>query len=112
MGCVDYLQLMGADRKGGNRNNEIDDTLRTLKLVAMELQVRMVVGSQFSREFIKSGRAPMLQDLRDSGAIEQHADKVLLIHSKAGYTTEALANNNERSLIVAAHRNGPIGDVG
>lgn len=110
---VDYLQLMGTDRRdAGNRNNQIDAMLRTLKLTAMELELRLIVGSQFSREFIKSGRAPMLQDLRDSGAIEQHADKVLLIHNETGYTTEALASTNQRELIVAAHRNGPIGKVG
>lgn len=78
--AVDYLQLI--DAKGENRNAEIGSITRTLKRLAMRLQIPIIVLCQFNRALEKTGRQPMLVDLRDSGEIEQDADIVLALHSE------------------------------
>lgn len=108
---IDYLQLMSTEHRGQNRNNELGETLRKIKELAMSMNIRVIIGSQFSRDFIRANRAPTLSDLRDSGEIEQHVDKAVFIHSPDGYDTDALKGNSMRELIVAAHRNGPTGSV-
>lgn len=106
---IDYLQLMRIESRGGNRSHELGDALRQTKELAMDINTRVIIGSQFSRDFRKNNRAPTLADLRDSGEIEEHCDKAVFIHAPEGYDTEQLKLNLARDLIVAKHRNGEIG---
>ncbi len=103
LAAVDYLQLIESPReKNTLREQQVSAMSRGLKLLAMELQIPILLGSQLNRESEKRGR-PALSDLRESGAIEQHADIVILI---SGDT-----DTDERELIVAKHRGGPCGIV-
>jgi replicative DNA helicase len=115
---VDYLQLMSAPGDArGNREQEVSTISRTLKTVAKELDVPILALSQLNRSVeLRSGnKRPQLSDLRESGAIEQDADMVLFIHRPEKYNIfEDDEGNSTRGLaeiILAKHRNGPIGDV-
>ena len=101
--AVDYLQLIESP-VGRNelRERQVASMSRGLKRMAMELQIPILLGSQLNRESEKRGR-PSLADLRESGAIEQDADIVILIAGDA--------ESDERELIVAKHRGGPCGIV-
>ncbi len=77
---VDYLQLVSARGKFGNRNEEVSSITRGLKAMAKELKVPMLVLSQLTRAPEREDREPRLADLRESGAIEQDADVVMFIH--------------------------------
>ena len=77
---VDYLQLVSARGKFGNRNEEISSITRGLKAMAKELKVPVLVLSQLTRAPEREDREPRLADLRESGAIEQDADVVMFIH--------------------------------
>jgi replicative DNA helicase len=107
---VDYLQLMKLP-KAENRNLAIGDVTRALKLLAKDLQVPVVVLSQLSRDPEKRGgdRRPMLSDLRDSGALEQDADLVMLLHRPEVYDSSKPELIGLAQLIIAKHRNGPQG---
>ena len=112
---VDYLQLLQSTEKYTNRYQEVSGLSRSLKLMARELKVPVVALAQLSRQSEqRPDRRPQLSDLRDSGSIEQDADTVLLLDASA---TEEEASRPERPdwgkrrIIVAKHRNGPIGDV-
>ena len=105
--AVDYLQLLEvAAGRNDNREREIAKASRTLKRLALDLQVPIIVGSQLSRETEKRGQ-PTLADLRESGAIEQDADVVILIHP-AKNLDEGEA---ETKLIVAKNRGHRLGAV-
>lgn len=111
MVVVDYLQLMDSvsHRRGGdNRNNEIAEMSRGLKLLAMELKCVVIVLSQLSRDSEKQERRPKLSDLRDSGAIEADADIVLYPYTQP---VEVLPDVVDYELIIAKQRNGPVGMV-
>lgn len=111
MVIVDYLQLMDSisTRRGGdNRNNEIAEMSRGLKLLAMELKCVVIVLSQLSRDSEKQERRPKLSDLRDSGAIEADADIVLYPYTQP---VEVLPDVVDYELIIAKQRNGPVGMV-
>lgn len=107
---VDYLQLMSPDKgsKDANRVNEVADISRALKALARELDVPVIALSQLSRssEYRESGE-PRLSDLRDSGAIEQDADMVLMLWRKEQPDFTKLSE--VVSCKVAKHRNGPTG---
>jgi replicative DNA helicase len=107
---VDYLQLMSPDKgsKDSNRVNEVADISRALKALARELDVPVIALSQLSRssEYRESGE-PRLSDLRDSGAIEQDADMVLMLWRKEQPDFTKLSE--VVSCKVAKHRNGPTG---
>ncbi|MCF0176890.1 MAG: replicative DNA helicase [Bacteroidales bacterium] len=114
---VDYLQLMqGPAELRSMREQEVAAISRTLKATAKELNVPIIALSQLSRQAVQRGTTsngrPQLNDLRESGSIEQDADMVLFIH-RADY--QGLSENPEdkgkTTLIIAKHRNGEIGDV-
>jgi replicative DNA helicase len=105
--CVDYLQLMLSEDDAQNRNLEIAQITRGLKVIARELEVPVVALSQLSRQVeYRHEKRPMLSDLRDSGAIEQDADLVIFIYRDGYYTKE---DDTQAELIVSKHRNGPTG---
>lgn len=110
---VDYLQLMQAAnaRADGNRVQEVSEISRGLKLIARELNVPVVALSQLSRSVeSRSPQVPQLADLRESGSIEQDADIVMFIYREAYYNPET-DRENITDLIIAKHRNGPVGKV-
>jgi len=110
MVVVDYLQLMESisGKRDQNRNNEISDMSRGLKLLAMELKCVVIVLSQLSRDSEKQERRPKLSDLRDSGAIEADADIVLFPYTQP---VEVMPDVQDYELIIAKQRNGPVGMV-
>lgn len=107
---VDYLQLMSPDRvsKDGNRVSDVSDISRGLKMLARELNVPVIALSQLSRssEYRESGE-PRLSDLRDSGAIEQDADVVLMLWKKGDVAFDDIDETVYAK--IAKHRNGPTG---
>lgn len=109
---VDYLQLMqGSGRSDGNRVQEVSEISRGLKLIARELNVPVIALSQLSRSVEnRSPQIPQLADLRESGSIEQDADIVMFIYREAYYNPET-ERENITDLIIAKHRNGPVGKV-
>jgi len=109
---VDYLQLMeGSGKDRGNRVQEVSEISRGLKLIARELNVPVIALSQLSRSVEnRSPQIPQLADLRESGSIEQDADIVMFIYREAYYNPET-DRENITDLIIAKHRNGPVGKV-
>ena len=109
---VDYLQLITARGKFGNRQEEVSSISRGLKGLAKELQIPVLVLSQLTRAPERDERGPQLSDLRESGAIEQDADVVMFIYRpnffKAGATPE---EREETELRIAKQRNGPTENV-
>jgi replicative DNA helicase len=108
---VDYLQLMSSPRKVENRQQEVSEMSRSLKLLAKELQVPVIAISQLNRgPEQRQDKRPQLADLRESGAIEQDADIVILLHREDLYERES-PRAGLADLIVAKHRNGATKDV-
>ncbi len=109
---IDYLQLMqGSGKHDGNRVQEVSEISRGLKLIARELNVPVIALSQLSRSVeTRSPQIPQLSDLRESGSIEQDADIVMFIYREAYYNPET-ERENITDLIIAKHRNGPVGRV-
>lgn len=109
---VDYLQLMQASgRSDGNRVQEVSEISRGLKLLARELNVPVIALSQLSRSVeSRSPQIPQLADLRESGSIEQDADIVMFIYREAYYNPDT-DRENITDLIIAKHRNGPVGKI-
>ena len=111
---IDYAQLMssGDSKNNENRQQEVSNITRSLKILAKELNVPILLLSQLSRAV--EGRAdhrPMLSDLRESGAIEQDADIVMFIYNPDIYAGDTAIKPGIVDLIVAKHRNGSIGTV-
>ena len=108
---VDYLQLMSSPRRVENRQQEVSEFSRQLKLLAKELDVPIVALSQLNRgPEQRADKRPQLADLRESGAIEQDSDMVVLLHREDAYERES-PRAGEADLIVAKHRNGPTATV-
>lgn len=108
---LDYLQLMEGEKRSDNRQQEITGLSRGMKLLAREMDCPIIVLSQLSRApDQRENHRPVLSDLRESGAIEQDADVVLFL-----YRDEVYHEDTEKpgvcEVIVAKHRNGPIGTV-
>jgi replicative DNA helicase len=111
---IDYLQLMRGVGKSENRVQEVSQMTRSLKGLAKELNIPIVVLSQLSRATEATERRskiPQLSDLRESGAIEQDADIVLFIYREEMYKPEVEELKNKAQVIIAKHRNGPTGLV-
>ena len=111
---IDYIQLMqGSGKSSENRQQEISYISRSLKAMALELDLPVIALSQLNRESEKGnekGARPKLSQLRESGAIEQDADLVLLLYRKY-MTSHDPKDENTAELIVAKQRNGPIGNI-
>ncbi len=110
---VDYLQLMQASgNHAGNRVQEVSEISRGLKLIARELNVPLIALSQLSRSVeTRTPPIPQLSDLRESGSIEQDADIVSFIYRPSYYEPDNPEVQNITDLIIAKHRNGPVGKV-
>jgi replicative DNA helicase len=108
---LDYLQLMRGSGSAENRQQEISDISRSLKALARELHVPVVAISQLSRAVeARSDHRPQLSDLRESGAIEQDADVVVLILREEYYNPNP-ENQGMAEIIIAKQRNGPVGSM-
>lgn len=112
---IDYLQLMDSSgtrkRRGENRQQEISDISRSLKIMAKELNVPVLCLSQLSRaNESRMDKRPMLSDLRESGAIEQDADVVLFLY-RDGYYNPETEDDNLAECIIAKNRHGGTGTV-
>lgn len=111
MVIIDYLQLMTSGKRVENRQQEVSEFSRALKLLAKELQVPVVALSQLNRgPEQRHDKRPALSDLRESGSIEQDADVVILLHREDLYDKES-SRLGEADLIVAKHRNGPTDTI-
>ena len=109
---IDYLQLMqNSKHKIENRVQELSQITRTLKTIAREFNVPIIVLSQLSRSVeTRINKRPILSDLRESGSIEQDADLVLMLY-RDNYYNNQLDDSNLAELIIAKHRNGPTGKI-
>ena len=108
---IDYLQLMSSPKRVENRQQEVSEMSRSLKLLAKEIEVPVIALSQLNRgPEQRTDKKPLLSDLRESGSIEQDADVVILLHREDAYERES-PRAGEADLIVAKHRNGPTATV-
>jgi replicative DNA helicase len=105
---VDYLQLMSSRGRAENRQVEVSDMSRSLKILARELQCPVIALSQLSRKLEdRADKRPMMSDLRESGSLEQDADVVLFLFRPEQYGEVENSKKSEAEIIVAKNRNGP-----
>jgi replicative DNA helicase len=108
---IDYLQLMRGRGRAENRQQEVSEISRSLKILAKELNVPVVTMSQLSRgPESRTDHRPMLSDLRESGAIEQDADIVMFLYRDDYYNPDS-DKKNIAEVIIAKHRNGSTGTI-
>ena len=112
---IDYLQLVsGGKNYGTNRQQEVSDISRSLKMLAMELNIPIIALCQLSRSVeSREDKRPLMSDLRESGSIEQDADIVAFLYRDDYYNKSARTDNNTSisELIVGKHRNGTTGVI-
>lgn len=111
---IDYLQLITGSTKGTNRQQEIAEISRSLKTMAMELNVPVIALAQLSRSVEqRDDKRPILSDLRESGSIEQDADIVGFLYREDYYTKQSSIDEqtSKSTLIIAKHRNGITKDI-
>lgn len=108
---IDYIQLINDRKPNGSREQEIGRISRTLKNLAMNLDIAVIGISQLSRACeSRSDRRPILSDLRDSGTIEQDADTVIFMYRPYCYSKET-EDITRMEVVVGKQRNGPIGTI-
>ena len=109
---VDYLQLLRGTGRYNQREQEISEISRSLKVLAWELDVPIIACSQLSREVERRpDKQPQLSDLRESGAIEQDADIVAFLYREDYYEDEEADDRVEAYLMIKKQRNGPTGNI-
>ncbi|AIA29338.1 DNA helicase [Mycoplasmopsis californica] len=118
---VDYMQLIHSNKKGGSENRQMEITRisRSLKTLALELHVPIIVLSQLNRQTeLRENKRPNLADLRESGSIENDADIVMFLYRDSYYNKETTKDNlsgtnygDETEIIVAKHRSGATADL-
>lgn len=107
---IDYLQIMGGDKRSENRVREISEMTMQLKTLARELNIPIILLSQLSRAVeSRADRRPVLSDLRDSGSIEQDADVVIFVYREEEYNPDT-ERPSIMDLIIRKHRNGATGE--
>ncbi len=108
---IDYLQLMQGHGRSENRQQEISEISRSLKILGRELDVPVLAVSQLSRAVEqRTDKRPLLSDLRESGAIEQDADLVVFIYRDEYYNRHT-EDKGIAEIIISKHRNGPVGNI-
>jgi replicative DNA helicase len=108
---VDYLQLLRPEGRADSRVEQVGQMSRGLKILARELDIPVIAVSQLSRAVeARNPPVPMLSDLRESGQVEQDADLVLFVYRDEYYNKES-DRLGEADIILAKHRNGPIGQL-
>jgi replicative DNA helicase len=107
---IDYIQLMQSTRRSENRVQEVSEISRGLKILAKELDMPVLAVSQLSRQPEQGGgdKRPHLSHLRESGSLEQDSDVVMFVYRDEYYNQDSQAKG-EAEIIVAKHRNGPVG---
>jgi replicative DNA helicase len=111
LGVLDYLQLMTSAGKTENRQLEVAELARGLKLMGKEFDIPVIAASQLNRgPEARADHRPLLGDLRESGAVEQDSDVVILLHRDDAYDRES-PRAGEIDLIVAKNRNGATATV-
>jgi replicative DNA helicase len=109
---IDYVQLMQGRGRFENRQQELTSISRSLKGLAKELHVPILILSQLSRApDARADHRPQLSDLRESGALEQDADVVMFIYREDRYKGPEDEDTGEAEIIIAKQRNGPVGTV-
>lgn len=107
---IDYLQLLAPMRQTDNRQQEVADLSRAMKLLARDAEVAVVCAAQLNRQVeMRSNKKPVLADIRESGAPEQDADVVMMLYRPEQY--DKWDRPGEADIIVAKQRNGPTGSV-
>lgn len=108
---VDYIQLQKSDEPHKNRYQEVDSVSYELKAIAKEFDVPVLAAAQLSRAVeLRSSKRPILSDLRESGGLEQASDVVMFIYREDQYDKKS-NKQNIAEIVVAKHRNGPVGSI-